>query len=181
MLADDVGRRGIDQVPIVNAMRMIEVEVEHSAPREGVAILIPSDENQETREAVLVDWRSQKSFDLCQCQSEVLCHDSSQHRHADADELIVFRVFPFPRFEPNRSLGALGVGGPIERALQSGKSLSGFHTTADELAVRVLTKLFDSAGGRVGVAPSPRSVQRGADEGSRQSSLVGSVLNMTTR
>src|SRR5436190_6044359 len=89
MRADNLRRGGVDEIPVVDELRIREIE---RVDRVAIATLVLLGENHDGEQSLFVPFGVQERQQLVECQRTEFANDRAQVRDADAEELIAFAV-----------------------------------------------------------------------------------------
>src|SRR5262245_56831330 len=92
MRAHDIWRRAIDEIPVVDALRVLEIEAEDLLALGGCAACVRVADENDRQQPRLVPRLAEQRFDVAERQSTKLARDLSRFRHADAEELVAGAV-----------------------------------------------------------------------------------------
>lgn len=121
VFAQDLPARDIDQVPVVDAARIAEIETHNLPALLLVRAPVLGNKNFERRAAMLMESRFEQLLDVGEWQSPVLERDFSQHRNRYSEKDVSFAVLAFAGFEVAGPEGCpLGIPGSFQGALKMG-------------------------------------------------------------
>ena len=137
------GGRSIHQIPVIDVLRVAEVEVVDGLPVCVVALADAQHEDQQGEQAFLVDRGVQKDFDLRQWQGSALTGQLADGRDTDADEGVALTVLPRPGLEESsRRRRHLGRGEGVQlgtgfTCLHDSGSVDHFFSTVTALSATI--------------------------------------------
>src|SRR5438046_19919 len=99
MRANHIGRREIDQIPVVDARRVVHIQTKDRVTfgqRSALVCVAEKDDGEETR---LVPVVVEQQLDLVERQATQLARKSSDVGHADSKKPVAFAILAGTRFE----------------------------------------------------------------------------------
>jgi hypothetical protein len=90
---------GVDEIPVVDELRVGQIEVVDSAFPRLVFAAEGIDEQQERKQTLLVSVGAEQRRRITDACSSAVAAELAELRHADADEPIAFRVLTLACFE----------------------------------------------------------------------------------
>ena len=90
--ADDLRRRGVDEIPVVDEGGVLQVEVVDPPPPGGIGGSERVDEDQQRQQPLFVEPRLQEPLDLLERHAAALAADAAGRRDLDAEEAVTLAV-----------------------------------------------------------------------------------------
>ena len=91
--ADDLRRRTIDQVPVVDRLRVAEIQLMDRLTRGRVGTRVLPDHDEKRQQPFFVPWRLQQLDDILQRHVAVFARDRAKLRNGGAEKAIARAIF----------------------------------------------------------------------------------------
>ena len=113
---EDVRRRGVHEVPIIDAAAILKVEAGDAVANAGVAVLEMVDEDEQAEGAGFVVGRLQEAFATGEVEMAILASELAKGRRRDAEKAVAVGVLAFAGLEkPGEKAGFFSIGQSLQR------------------------------------------------------------------